>query len=87
MFLNATDRGDFRSVKKLLAQGIDINHRDEKSGYTALLCSCQEGGFYEIAQYLISKGADINLPDNEGATPTFWASQQGHSKIVKLLIG
>ena len=35
---------------------------------------------------LISKGADVNLPDEHGFTPLFVAARRGHSDIVQLLL-
>ena len=82
--LYASENGDFRSVKKLLAQGVDTNHRNE-NGDTALICSCDRG-HYDISKYLISKGANVNLSDKENNSPIYYASFEGHSKIVQLLI-
>ena len=39
-----------------------------------------------IVKYLVSQGADINQPDNEGKTPLWIASFHGHLSTVKYLV-
>ncbi len=40
----------------------------------------------EIAELLISKGADVNAKNENGQTPLFDAAVAGHKEIVELLI-
>ena len=44
------------------------------------------GEHLEITMLLVSKGADLNIQDNEGSTPLTIASYKGELEIVKLLI-
>lgn len=37
-------------------------------------------------QRMIKAGAKVNIVDNEGATPLYMASQNGHYKVVELLL-
>ena len=39
----------------------------------------------EEVKKLIEKGADLNVVNENGATALHWASQEGHSEIVKIL--
>ena len=58
---------DIEMMKVLISAGADINHQDKRTGYTHLmnaLNSCNT----KVAQFLIDKGADINLKSNDGAT-------------------
>ena len=43
-------------------------------------------GFKDIADFLISKGADIDAKDVRGSTPLIRASMKGYKDTVELLI-
>jgi len=43
-------------------------------------------GFVEIAQYLLDRGADVNLPDSEQRTPLVFAATNNQSRCVELLL-
>jgi ankyrin repeat protein len=58
-FLGAAERGDLSSVTSSLAKGADINARNN-NGQTALMLACS-GGHKDVVQFLIAKGADVNL--------------------------
>ena len=40
----------------------------------------------EVAELLISKGADVNAKDKYGMTPLLRAAEGGYKKIIELLI-
>ena len=40
----------------------------------------------EIVEFLVKKGANVNLCDEEGKTPLMWASWAGRTEIVEFLI-
>jgi ankyrin repeat protein len=39
----------------------------------------------EIAELLITAGADVNAKTDDGETPLYWAVEEGHKEIVELL--
>jgi len=39
----------------------------------------------DICEYLLSKGALVDIQDTAGRTPIFWAALNGHEETVKLL--
>ena len=45
-----------------------------------------QNGHTEVAELLIDKGADVNKPDNAGATPLWIAAHKGHTATAQLLI-
>ena len=47
--------------------------------YTAL------GGHKEIAELLITKGANVNAKNNGGETPLDWAIKRKHTETTNLL--
>ena len=59
--------GNIRCIKELLDLGANVNVRNHK-GESAMHCA-SKAGFNEVAELLISHGADINLRDNQGLTP------------------
>jgi ankyrin repeat protein len=62
----AAKNGNLDEVKRLLNGGkkIDINLRNEE-GYNALMYSASEG-YLDIVEYLVLKGADLNLGNKKG---------------------
>jgi ankyrin repeat protein len=43
-------------------------------------------GQVEITEFLLSKGADVNVGTNDNSTPLHEVSKAGHLKLVELLI-
>jgi ankyrin repeat protein len=82
--VRASTMGDLAQVKKLLADGADINTVDPK-GRTALL-EAAWGGHTEIVKLLIERGADVNCADSSGFTPLMRAVEDEHAAIVNVLI-
>jgi len=76
--LEAVQGNEIKKVKNLIAQGASVNARTE-FGETPLHLAQSK----EMAELLLSKGADIHAKDNEfGMTPLF----NGPKEIFKLLI-
>jgi ankyrin repeat protein len=72
------------SVKLLLAEGAEVDARDE-IGKTPLIIAADKG-YFPIVQLLIQNGADINAQHNLHWTALMFAAGKGHSAIVKLLV-
>jgi len=43
-------------------------------------------GFYEVAELLMSKGADVDPICENGGAPVHIAAKNGHAKVLKLLL-
>ena len=52
---------------------------------TPLFLATEEGKD-DIAQLLISRGADVRFNDGTGSTPLMWAAQNGSAETVRMLI-
>ena len=63
---------------------MDVNQAD-KNKWTALHWSSFKGEYSKCLD-LISRGADVNLPDEHGFSPLFVAARLGHLDIVQLLL-
>lgn len=64
--IKAAKAGDTEKMKRLLAEGADINAKTE-DGVTALIAASLNG-HAEIVNALIDKGADVNAKDKDGET-------------------
>ena len=82
---NSVQAGNIQVVKHNIAIGADVNSKDE-SGSTPLH-SAADFGHKEVAELLITKGADVNAKSSDvGWTPLLGAAGKGHKEIVELLI-
>lgn len=77
----AADHENLQAIKIMNASGkLKYNRKSDKS-----LPLAAARGYYEIAQYLLDKGADVNTWYRQ-RTAIHWATQEGYYDIVKLLI-
>lgn len=79
----AAAKGDIGELKSLLAEGININEKNEK-GETALMLAAFNNRI-KFAKLLLEKGADVNMKDEDGHTALFFALKRGKFTMVKLL--
>lgn len=76
--------GSVSQLKRLLAQGADIDAKDEED-WTALNAASYEG-YTNIVKILISKGAKVRLPTVMKWTPLHSAARSGYKDIAEALI-
>ena len=76
---------DFQGIDDLLSQGININVQQKNGGATVLMVASSYYGYEDCVEYLISKGADVNLKDNIGKTALIWAASNSFEN-AKVLI-
>ena len=82
--ISAAIDGNIEAVKQHLAAGTDVNAKSHAGGTTLRYAAGK--GHKEIAELLISKGADVNAKDELlGRTPLDEAIFSNHSEIVDLL--
>ena len=79
----ACEKGDIEAVKQFLADGADVNAKDDAYGGLTPLCVAATK---EIAELLIAKGADVNAKSDDGVTTLHQATSHGHKEIAELLI-
>jgi hypothetical protein len=79
----ATISGHLAVVKRLVEMGGPQENRD---GWSPLHYAAF-GGQVEIARYLLSKGAGIDMPAPNSQTALMLAAAGGHLDLVKLLVG
>jgi uncharacterized protein len=66
----AARQGAFQSVRTLVDKGADVNQASPADGVTPLLMATVNGQF-DIATYLLERGANPNLANNAGVTPLY----------------
>jgi ankyrin repeat protein len=76
-------RGDRAAVRRLVADGADVNERNE-SDATALMWALDD---LETTRLLIDRGADVNARSDDQRTPLIIAAgRHGSSPVVRLLL-
>lgn len=84
-FFYAIQTGSIKMIDLMLANGGNINSKKFHDGRTLLIHSILINN-NKVTKYLISKGADVNMPDYNNTTPLFFACYMNNFEIVKLLI-
>lgn len=75
--------GNVEAVRKFLAQGADINARDEH-GHTPLMLACRNCHL-EVVKLLLKSGCDFTLTDRYSKKAIDIAQDWGYPTIVELL--
>ena len=87
--MKATRSGHFDAVELLVSRNADIELSD-LLGMTALHAACSDGHF-EIAKFLLERGAKVNAVNNDGETPFYLCAasscwvEEGHLACMQLL--
>jgi ankyrin repeat protein len=86
--IGAVDKDDIASVRRLIAQGDDVNSRDSSpEQLSALSLAIIEGKRdFAVAKFLVEHHADINPRDGKGYTPLHYACVRGQLALVEFLI-
>ena len=82
----AAENGSVEIMDKLISHGANMDGKNYKGEIisSALCASCQNG-HYAAVDYLLKAGAKVNIIDNKGRTPLFYAAASRNIDILKLL--
>jgi len=83
-WFQAVEKGDIDTIKMFIKHKFDINIKHKFNDNTALILSIYHD--INITKLLITAGAGINIKGCCGNTALMWASKNGCTDVVKLLI-
>jgi ankyrin repeat protein len=81
----AATNGRMDTVRALVQRGADVN-QTKVNGDTLLIGAVLGGDNADVVKLIIEKGGDVNQATNDGFTPVFMASHNGHTAALKLLM-
>lgn len=73
-------------VNILLKEGYNVNYRMPNFNFRTPLHIAAESGSIELVEFLISKGAKIDIKDVSGVPPVFLACSKGNIHLAEKLI-
>ncbi|KAM8924615.1 fibronectin type 3 and ankyrin repeat domains protein 1 [Pelodytes ibericus] len=81
----AADGGHLKVVQWMINDGCEVDTKDRRTEWTPLMRVSAITGNADIAQCLITAGANVNAKDSDGKTPLMIATLNGHEHLVRLL--
>lgn len=82
----ASKRGNLDEIKLFFGTGLFNNNLQQgESGYTPLH-NCVRFNHYDCAKFLLERGADQDIANNDGQTPLDTAKNLGNDDMVELLL-
>jgi len=83
---NHVIKKDTVKIEQLLQSGVDINTQHPTSGTTVLMIASSYYYYDDMVEFLIKKGANVNLKENEGKTALLWASSNSLENAKILIV-
>jgi len=83
----AVDNDDIEEVRRLIANGANVNGRDEDYDKITPIFIAVENGNVEMVRLLIEAGAKVNIRNSEKQTPLMQLDGDATAELVKLLVG
>lgn len=84
-FVKAAEMNDPRSVRSLLARGVNPNLADSR-GRTAVFTAVREGSLQALEALLAEPTLEADAPNADGETPLMLAAIRGELPAVKALV-
>ena len=83
--LQAAQRGDVAKVRQLLASDTTLANAKGAHNKTPLHWAAEKN-YPELAELLVTAGADINAEVSRGMTPLQWAANMGSREVAEILL-
>jgi len=85
-FVDASGTGQYSHVKKMILEGVDVDGKHSRLGYTALHAAC-DFGHLKIVKLLMDHGADMyTTRKSDENIPLHCAAETGQLSVVKYLV-
>lgn len=81
----ASEKGFLALVNVLINAGADVNHRDNLKGFTALHYAALHN-HPRILKFLLARGADLRLQDNDGNFALHYCAANGCVETIEILL-
>jgi ankyrin repeat protein len=85
IFIKHVEAGNMVEVEKLLDSGVNVNFKRSGDGGTALIIASGKNHL-DVANLLVSRGANVNLSNQNGWTPLMAAVSRGSYPIAIFLL-
>ncbi|MCI5054485.1 MAG: ankyrin repeat domain-containing protein [Flavobacteriales bacterium] len=79
----AVEFGNLNAVRTFWSEDIDMNYQDKK-GWTLLMYAAYYG-FTDIFEFLVEKGANVDVIDTENRTARSIALDNGNEHLLELI--
>ncbi len=83
--VEAAKNGDLQTVKMILAEDPSKLNTTDEEHYTALHWACMRA-HWDVVNFLIEKGADLNIIGGDGGAPLNWAAHHDNVEIINRMI-
>lgn len=77
--------GSVQDVQRILDSGVNVNAQHDLFGITALHSAAIQANV-DIVKLLLSRGANVNIKDNDKCTPLSQAKRGGNQEIIRMLM-
>ena len=85
VIVEAAKNGDLQTVESILAQNPSKVNATDEDHYTPLHWACMRA-HWDVVEYLIKEGADLNVVGGDGGMQINWAVHHDNVEIVRLMI-
>jgi ankyrin repeat protein len=83
--VEAAKNGDLETVKTILVKDLSKLNATDEDNYTFLHWACMRA-HWDVAKYLIEKGADLNVVGGDAGTQINWAVHHDNVEIIRLMV-
>jgi ankyrin repeat protein len=84
--LDAAYANDVEAARELIADGADVDAKDESQQSAYLIATSEVGPGTELLELTLANGADVNAKDSFNGTGLIRAAERGHAEICRRLL-
>jgi hypothetical protein len=82
--VEAAKNGNLNAVQAILEKDPSMLNAKNRNGYTPLHWACMRA-HWDVAKYLVQKGADLNVVGGDGGTQVNWAVHHDNVDMIQFL--